>query len=557
MILNLLKNIAPQIQNTKYKMEYTGILSSKNYIDFQVLDSSGEALATFYGGVAAGKAFPGDTVCWNPEKQTCKLIQRRKQYPLVGILELASKTTYGMTSRGVPMYLFTPFLKEYPFMVVGCSHKDKGIHQLAVVEFDSWDTTSLPRANLRQLLGPCGNLVAEQNALLLTFNPFKLRKQFEMPSVKEDWCAREKCPSLTFNIDPAGCQDIDDVLSIQRTNTHDEIWITIADVAEIIPPDSELDRFAALQGATAYQDGGAVQPMLPFAYSEGSCSLLPGQLRPGISLVLTYEKGRYEKPMTVTWKLTCVQNKRQYDYDSFLSDAKADGIDVLFLSDVASGLLGRRTMDTHEWIEAFMLCYNLEAARVLRQAKRGVLRKHGAPDLEKLKRYECLGGAEMAVLAQQAATYCPAVANLPFHYGLSAQVYCHASSPIRRYADLLNQRIIKDVLLGTNTSVESDIVWLNKRQRDLKRFERDVFFLSQLRIAEKATLKGIVVEIKIKEGQVPLKKVVVWIPAWKRTIKIPCSMDTVVAESFQVRVSYFANPATRSWKDRIVFRLEM
>jgi exoribonuclease R len=297
--------------------------------------------------------------------------------------------------------------------------------------------------------------------------------------------------------------------------------------------------------------------MLPFQYSEGQCSLLPNKKRPGVSLILTYEKGLYQAPKSVAWKLTCVQNKQQYDYDTFISVANADGIDTLLLSDVASGLLGKRTMDPHEWIEAFMLCYNLEAAKILRQVGRGVLRKHGAPDLEKLKRYEWLGGADMAILAQQAATYCPAGAEVPFHYGLSAQAYCHASSPIRRYADLLNQRALKDVLLGSNTTVEPDIIWLNKRQKDLKRFERDTFFLSQLRIAEKAVLDGLIVEIEDKEGQVPMKKVRVWIRLWKRMINVYCSPNTVVAEGLQMRVSYFANPATRSWKDRIVFRLEV
>jgi hypothetical protein len=112
-------------------------------------------------------------------------------------------------------------------------------------------------------------------------------------------------------------------------------------------------------------------------------------------------------------------------------------------------------------------------------------------------------------------------------------------------------------LLNTHTPVEPDIVWLNKRQKDMKRFERDTFFLNQLEIAEKATIEGIVVNIQdIDQGMTSLKKVQVWIPMWKRMIKIYCKSDTVVAECLQVKVSYFANPATRSWKERIVFRLE-
>ena len=129
-----------------------GILHTTNHMNFSVRTEAGEEICAFVGAKAAGKALCGDRVSWSASKQSCTLISRVKHWPLVGILELTSKTKYGMSSRGVPMYLFTPSRKEYPMMVVGCSERDCSKNRLALVEFDSWNETGLPRGTLRKLL---------------------------------------------------------------------------------------------------------------------------------------------------------------------------------------------------------------------------------------------------------------------------------------------------------------------------------------------------------------------------------------------------------------------
>jgi exoribonuclease R len=522
----------------------SGFLKTKDYIQFQILSIKGDVLVEFSGAKAAQKALPGDWVEWIESKQECKLISRTRHYPIIGVIELASKTKYGMTSRGVPIYLFIPFRKEYPLFVVGSSERNVSYNQIARINFDSWDTTTFPKGTLINLLGDVNSIQVQKDALLLTYNPFKNLKHVET-NVLEKYTERDPCPELTFNIDPKGCRDIDDVISIKENVDSWEIWITIADVAELVLPGSEIDEYASLQAFTAYANGIAVKPMIPYTYSEDKCSLLPNTCRPGISLILTVDKQNL-LILNLQWKLTSVYNKKQYEYDTFIEEANRDKIPVEIIQQVASHLLKKDTNDPHEWIEAFMLKYNIEAAKLLKKEDRGVLRKHDAPDLEKLADYSKIGGADLAVLANKSAKYCSTNDSSHVHYGLETDVYCHASSPIRRYSDLINQRVIKDILCNTSTVINSDIIWLNQRQYEMKCYERDLFFLEKITIQKSTSITAIVLDKK--DGKLKL-----WIPEWKRLISWKRKTTDSINPGDTIKISYFANPNSRNWKDRIVF----
>ena len=499
-------------------------LKTKDYCRFSIGDF------TFNGAKFANKALPGDIVEWDGN---CNLIKRNKHLLIVGTLELNSKTKYGMTKRGYPMYLFVPFDRSYPQFIVGSSHKDCSKNCIGIINFESWDEDVLPRGTLVRIVGQCGDSSAEEEAILLTYHPYKMSKTLDMAIEleKNDFIYRNHCPEQTFNIDPVGCMDIDDVLSI----VGNEIWITIADVAERVSCGSAIDIFAAKQGQTVYCEGKAILPMLPYELSELRCSLCPGELKPGVTLKLICDNYGIVK---VLWDLTCVKNKKSYDYDTFIEKGTADGINIQFIQRIAESILREKTNDPHKWIEAFMLKYNTEAAELLSIKERGILRKHSGPDKEKWEKYASWD-KDMIVLANSAAKYCSVDDPSPNHVGIGS-VYCHASSPIRRYADLFNQRILKSIIRDDSSISDVEypvnIEWLNKRQQDSKRYERDYFFQKNLGVGE---LEGIVLSEKR-----------VWIKTWKRI----CTWKNTLEPGSCISLKYFVNQNSRHWKDRIVFQ---
>ena len=495
-------------------------LQTKDYVHFRV------GQIEFEGFALANKAFPGDIVDWDGK---CKILSRKKHL-LVGTIELSSKTKYGITSKGYPIYLFVPFDRSYPSFIVGSSHKDCSKNYIGLIEYSSW-TDKLPRGNLIRLLGPCIDKAIQEMALLLTYHPYKMSKTMEIELETTHFNKRVRVPELTFNIDPEGCMDIDDVISL----TQSEIWITIADVAERVSEGSEVDIYASLQGQTVYKNGQAIQPMLPCELSENRCSLQPDVLRPGVSLIVEYTSEKPYRIKSLRWCLSSVLNKKTYSYDNFIKEGSADGINLDVISDLSETILGEKTDDPHKWIEAFMLKYNTEAAAILIDQKKGILRKHLGKDMKKWEQYT-KWNKNLAGLASHAAIYCSVDDPEPKHIGLGS-IYCHATSPIRRYSDLVNQRVLKCVLENIPVNVTCDnIEWLNKRQKDCKRYERDLFFLENLTDGQ---LTGIILSEKK-----------VWIESWKRIV----SWRSGMTPGTSVSLEYFVNPNIRHWKERIVFR---
>ena len=93
-----------------------------------------------------------------------------------------------------------------------------------------------------------------------------------------------------FTIDPEGAKDLDDALSIKLNDdgTYD-VGIHIADVSFHVKPNTALDRDARKRATSVYLVQRVV-PMLPPALSEELCSLVPGEERLAVSVVLTLTK---------------------------------------------------------------------------------------------------------------------------------------------------------------------------------------------------------------------------------------------------------------------------
>lgn len=516
------------------------ILCTTNYKTF-ALQEKDTISHSFDDYRQANRCLPGDTVMWKGEQ--CSLVSRATVRPLVGVLELHSKFLYGHTSRGVPIYLFHPFDKAYPPFRVGCSFRDTSSNQIALIQFDSWELgETYPRGTLIRLLGPSGTLTAEMEGLQwLHGRPdLKLKQIPVFPPVKKE--GRISVTADTWNIDPEGCKDIDDCLSLRRVS--DTVWeliITIADVAETVLPHSEVDRQAAVKGQTLYCDGTVCVPMLPPVFSEQLLSLLPGEERLGVSLSCLWNT--VSQTLTVeSFQETVLTNHKTYTYDTVKQSLSPEYLTVL--QDSASYLKGQPTGDPHEWIEEFMILYNKTVASVLLPYKTGILRTHKAANQDSLEQFLQIH-PDLRYLAFQSANY-TASEEGAIHATLGSVPYCHCTSPLRRYADLVNQRCLKAILASQEpVAVSKDCIYrLNAVQRQQKLFERRSFFLQTLL----ANPTGVEDAFVVSSTE---SKTKVYIPKWKQLLTVHGSPPT----EKKVHVQYYTDLRKQAWADRIVLTI--
>ena len=489
------------------------MLATKNYKTFQIVSSSGTVLHEFEGATLARKTLPGDSVSW--KEGGAELVARGEKQLLVGVLCLTSKYMYGMTGHGVPMYLCEPMNKGFPSFRVACKEKDRSSNLLISFQFDSWDEDA--EHNPQSVYGSTKIYLYEKlNAMGTTG---------------------------TFNIDPPGCKDIDDVITLESAD--DKIWkisVTIADVSEMIKIGSPQWNAARAASATVYQDGTVVRPMLHRHLSEEVCSLIPGKVRYGVALMSYWEGGHLSTPF---FKKVLVTNQESYTYESIY---KSKNVPLDILKEICSELAGRSLTDSHEWVEHLMLWYNRNAAKILRTLGTGLLRRHDAPFEEKLAHVKSVS-PDLEFLAYRSAEYCGADVEDVKHHGLTSEVYCHASSPIRRFADLINQVLIKRWIDGDRVAVKEDYaslaLELNRRQKMIAAHDRHYALLKAIHGAVRLDITGRV--LWSEKGKVAL-----WIDEWKTLIRIRTE-NRVPGEMISLR--YFCDRRKAQWKEKILYEI--
>ena len=419
-----------------------------------------------------------------------------------------------MTSRNVPMYLFRPLNPKQPLFVVGCSQPNLYVNLLALVE--PYDMNQrIPRGNIVQILGPCGDWNAERKAIQWTHRPHKPPKidgGLTPPSGEGRLDLRG---FRTLHVDPPGCVDVDDCITFMDNG----FAVTIADVGAWVAANPVLEAFAA-QGETLYEGGRAVRPLFPIELSEGTFSLLRGEDRFGVSIV--YENGKHPY-----WTRSIVRVTESYTYEDVWQMRE-----LKLAAQCAKGwIVGD---DPHEWIESLMVSYNSFMAEELIRVSKGVFRGHSAPNVERMERYQSIC-PEASRLAESSAVYQSFTDRTP-HWGLKLDAYAHTTSPIRRWADVHNQL----VLLGKDPvePIES----LNLLNKATKKYERDLFFLTQLQTPR--VMVGTVLEVQQEKSKV-------WVTDWQRTVTV---RTTEFEAGTHVVLDYYLDMNQPTWKTRMVIR---
>ena len=484
-----------------------------------------------------------------------------------GTLELSAKVRYGIGSRGIPLFRFVPYDTSIGPFAVGCSQRDLFHNVHAIVTPNAAEPSPQTNPSFRTLL-PKGTLVQnlgipsdETNLqVLLAAYAYDGKKSLRLPKAppqnilslaEEDFSKRPHVEGITFHIDPPGCKDVDDSFSFLKTK--DRTWrvsINIADVSAWVKEGSEHDVKASERATSFYSpEGEALVPMFPREISEGAASLRGSEPRPTFSLQFTWTPGAAEPLTDFQWVEAMATTHTSYTYDE-ADAAHAEGMNAL--KQLSAELDPTNTLQTsHEWVQNMMILYNRKAGETLRQKRNGILRRHSAPKAAALAQWTAIDPS-LSFLAYEAATFCLATEEDTRHFGLSdpdiwTDAYAYASSPIRRYCDLVNQRILK----GASAAVQQETVdALNRRQKQARAFSRDLFFMRELATG-----------VKVQEGLIVAhteKCVKAYVPAWKRCVKVRClgGMEDLPPVGSRITLEWLCDYQKPNWKEKIIFRMK-
>jgi exoribonuclease-2 len=365
-------------------------------------------------------------------------------------------------------------------------------------------------AEARQILVKLGIWDEDENLDLLrleiptTFSDETLQESERLSEIQFGTEQREDLRDLDIcTIDGPLTRDFDDALSCRVEGDTIRIGVHIADVASVVMPGSKLDKEASQRGSSIYLPCRQI-PMLPPVLSQEVLSLKEGCDRRAVSLFCSLD--RQGSILDFRFVPSLVRVKKRYTYEEVNTEyLHADpfrlmlqlsrvlrqqrveaGALLLTLPELAIRFnedapisVERIDQDTPSRmiVAEFMILHNLLVGRFARDHKIPVLFRSQEEPSERLPA-ESLDYAYY-VFKQRRKLPPLAVDTEPkAHTPLGLDVYTQASSPIRRYFDLLVQRQIRGFLVEgapcyTGEELDKERMALESTLRSLDRMNRN------------------------------------------------------------------------------------
>lgn len=350
---------------------------------------------------------------------------------------------------------------------------------------------------------------------------------------------------LSITIDPETARDFDDALSItlDKKGVY-HLSVHIADVAHYVPSGSALDEEAKERCNSTYFPGYCL-PMLPEELSNQLCSLRPNVIRLTVSVLMDFNQDgvllnykilrsyiksakrfSYEEAKEIldrkkrsshlsTLQLMvdlCLLLKKQRYARGSIDFSLPDFVLQIDENGVPVDLKKVEYDITHQLVEEFMLKANeVVATHLSKMDKKQPYRIHDEPSEESIQDFFALARSlgfflpskpetkDIQVLFEQ-AKQTPFIQQLSVafirsmklasysttnigHFGLALEHYCHFTSPIRRYTDLVTQRLLFNEE-SQDADIEKIALKCSEQERVSFRAESSVKLLKKLRLLQ-------------------------------------------------------------------------
>lgn len=216
-----------------------------------------------------------------------------------------------------------------------------------------------------------------------------------------------------FTIDSAHSKDLDDAVSLEKTENGYRLGVHIADVSHYVQPKTPLDEEALRRGTSIYYADHVI-PMLPKSLSNGVCSLNPCEDRLAFSALMELDENG--EIVSYQFRKTIIRSAVKGVYSE--------------VNEILAGTAAPELLDKYKDVIHMIPLMNELCDIRLRERKR-----RGAPELETAEgalilndegicvdvvarqrgKSECIV-EEMMLLANEAAAKMAREKNLPFVY---------------------------------------------------------------------------------------------------------------------------------------------
>lgn len=337
-----------------------------------------------------------------------------------------------------------------------------------------------------------------------SFSDIQLKESEELAGLGLETTGREDLRHLPMmTIDGPLTRDFDDALSIELEGDAIRLGIHIADVAGMLPVDGLLFEEASRRASSLYLPRRQI-PMIPPGLSQNVLSLMEGCDRPAITLFCQFDKEGELLDHHFVPSLVRVQQQMTYDLvnelykredqlgrmvqlSQRLRQKRIDqGALILSLPEVAikfeadsSIAIKMVSQDTPSrmMVSEFMILFNWLTAKFCRDNSIPILYRCQEKPSEILSRENM---DDVFYVFQQRRKLNPLfIGTEPKpHTGLGLDVYTNASSPLRRFLDLVAQVQVRNFILKgapvyKEEALEKMRMTVEPVLRDLERVKRN------------------------------------------------------------------------------------
>ena len=441
-------------------------------------------------------AVPGDIVNFDLDTKTIISVQSTNFPDIAGVL-LCTGPVMGVVKPGIVYRKFIANNPQFPDILISCRKTQSCPNEFGIVNIVKALDGILYGA-YKNKIGTPGNLLDEREYFMYCHNI--KRKKYNKKYNIEDYLSdltpdRTNLTDLnTISVDPHGCKDIDDALSIIETETYYEIYIHIADVSSFIQIGSELDKQGMMRVESLYLNW-TQEDMYP-QNLVCAMSLFENCNCRSFTTIIYLDKNTLKVE-----KVNCIKSvvniNKNMSYEEFQQTFYTNN-DMNLLYEIGKKLYEtgavtkniRTEYDSHKMVEVYMiLCNSVVAEKIYVIGKYlPISRSH--KDISSELNSE-LDPEISDIINHYKSLKAEYILGKASHDSIGQEFYSHFTSPIRRYADLMTHRLLyysivdsSNALNASNTldvSKFSDILMhINKTRSYIQKGNRESILLDKL-----------------------------------------------------------------------------